>query len=204
MTTPVSIAAIVGSYRKGGMVDQAVDEILASASEEGARVTKLYLVDTQIEFCTNCRLCAQQEGAARGICPVADQMAAVLDLVEGCDAIVLASPTNFGTVTAIMKRFIERLVCYAYWPWGMPAPKVRNKETPRRAVLVASSAAPAFLARLMTPIVKLLKQAAGLLGAKSVGVLFIGLAAREKQQDLGPGLRKKARLLGKSLAGARG
>lgn len=200
MTAPVRIAAIIGSYRKGGMVDQAVDEVLASAREEGARVTKVYLVDTQIEFCTNCRLCAQKEGAARGICPVADQMAQVLDLVEESDAVILASPTNFGTVTAVMKRFIERLVCYAYWPWGMAAPKVRSKELPRRAVLIASSAAPAFLARLLTPIVKLLKQAAELLGARSVGVLFIGLAAREKRQELGAGVRKKARLLGKRLA----
>ena len=200
MTAPVRIAAIIGSYRKGGMVDQAVDELLASAREEGARVSKVYLVDTQIEFCTNCRLCAQQEGAARGICPVADQMAAVLDLVEDSDAVILASPTNFGTVTAVMKRFIERLVCYAYWPWGMAAPKARSKELPRRAVLIASSAAPAFLARFLTPIVKLLKQAAGLLGARSVGVLFIGLAAREERQGLDAGARKKARLLGKRLA----
>jgi len=200
MIDPVRIAAIVGTYRKGGVIDQAVDEILASAREEGAQVTKIYLVDTQIEFCTNCRLCTQQEGAARGICPIADQMSAVLAVIEDADAIVLASPVNFGTVTALMKRFMERLVCYAYWPWGMGAPKVRNRQMSKRAVIVVSSAAPAFLARIMTPVVKLLKQAAGLIGAKSVGVLFIGLAAREKRHDPGPGVRKKARLLGKKLA----
>ena len=140
------ITAIVGSYRKDGVIDQAVDEMLAAAREAGAETTKIYLVDTRIEFCTNCRLCAQQEGAARGLCPIADQMGDVLDQVEASDAIILASPTNFATVTALMKRFIERLVCYAYWPWGMTAPKVRNRQMPRRAVLVASSAAPALLA----------------------------------------------------------
>jgi len=196
----VRITAIVGSYRKDGVIDQAVDEMLAAAREAGAETTKIYLADTRIEFCTNCRLCAQQEGAARGLCPIADQMGDVLDQVEASDAIILASPTNFATVTALMKRFIERLVCYAYWPWGMAAPKVRNRQMPRRAVLVASSAAPALLARLGTPIVKLLKQAAGLLGAKTVGVLFIGLAARKDRQDPGERIRKKARLLGKKLA----
>jgi multimeric flavodoxin WrbA len=200
METRVRITAIVGSYRKGGIIDQTVDEMLDSAREEGAETAKIYLVDTRIEFCTNCRLCAQKDGAARGMCPIADQMGEVLDQVEASDAIILASPTNFATVTALMKRFIERLVCYAYWPWGMAAPKVRHRQLPRRAVLVASSAAPALLARLMTSIVKLLKQAAGLLGAKTVGVLFIGLAAREDRQDPGERVRKKARLLGKKLA----
>jgi putative NADPH-quinone reductase len=200
MADRVRIAAIVGTYRKGGVIDQAVDEMLASAREEGAEVTKIYLVDTQIEFCTNCRLCTQQEGAARGICPIADQMTALLDLLERADAIVLASPMNLGAVTALMKRFLERLVCYAYWPWGMVAPKVRQKVMFRRAVLVASSAAPAFLARLLSPMVKQLKQGAGLLGAQSVGVLFIGLAAREKSQAPSERIKKKARLLGKKLA----
>lgn len=194
------ITAIIGSYRKGGIIDQTVDEMLAAAREAGAETTKIYLVDTRIEFCTNCRLCAQQDGAARGVCPIADQMGDVLDQVEASDAIILASPTNFATVTALMKRFIERLVCYAYWPWGAAAPKARARHLPRRAVLVASSAAPALFARLGTSIVKLLKQAAGLLGAKTVGVLFIGLAARQSRQDPGERVRKKARLLGKKLA----
>ena len=200
MEKQVRITAIIGSYRKGGIIDQTVDEMLASAREAGAETTKIYLVDTRIEFCTNCRLCAQQDGAARGVCPIADQMGDVLDQVEASDSIILASPTNFATVTALMKRFIERLVCYAYWPWGAAAPKARARHLPRRAVLVASSAAPALLARLGTSIVKLLKQAAGLLGAKTVGVLFIGLAARQNRQDPGERVRKKARLLGKKLA----
>lgn len=199
MPDRVTVTAIVGSYRKGGVVDQAVDRLLATAAEAGAQVKKIYLADTQIEFCTNCRLCTQKEGAARGICRIADQMGSILAELEASDAIVLASPVNFGTVTAVMKRFVERLVCYAYWPWGRPAPKLRSEQRPRRAVVVASSAAPAFLARFMTPVVKLLKQAAGLLGARTVGVLFIGLAARDERQELGAGMRKKAGVLGRKL-----
>lgn len=201
MAKPVRIAAIVGSYRKGGIIDQAVDQMLDAAGEAGAEVTKIYLVDTNLEFCTNCRVCTQQAGAARGICPIMDEMSAVLDRLENSDAIVLASPVNFGTVTAIMKRFIERLACYAYWPWGKPAPEARKQNATKRAVLVASCAAPAFLARLMTPMAKLLKKAAAIMGARTVGILFIGLAARERVAVLRPGVVKKARLLGKELAG---
>lgn len=203
MGSAVKVVAIVGSYRKGGVVDQLVDEVLSGAVTAGGEAEKIYLLDTHIEFCTNCRLCTQEPGGARGICPVADEMARVLDLVEGCQALVLASPTNFGGVTAIMKRFVERLVCYAYWPWGMPAPKTRNREKPRRAVLVAASAAPAFMARLVTPVVKTLKQSAELLGAECVGTVFVGLAARQERQGAGKGALEKARLLGQKLVTGR-
>ena len=203
MSTPVKITAIIGTYRKGGVTDTAVDAILASARQAGAETTKIYLIDKHIEFCTNCRTCTQPEGTGRGQCLLDDDMKAILDEIEQSDAIVLASPMNFWTVTAVMKRFIERLVGYAYWPWGMAAPKSRNKQKPRRAVIVVSSASPAVLARLMTRMVGLLKSCAGLLGAKTIGVLFIGLAAGEPKQDIGDRARKKARRLGQILASHR-
>ncbi len=59
---PMRIVAIIGSYRKGGIIDRAVDEILSSAGEEGAETDKIYLIDKLIEFCTNCRTCTQQQG----------------------------------------------------------------------------------------------------------------------------------------------
>ena len=59
------------------------------------------------------------------------------------------------------------------------------------------------MARLMTKMVRLLKDAAGPLGAKTVGVLFIGLAAGEQRQQIGERARKRARRLGKKLASNR-
>jgi multimeric flavodoxin WrbA len=194
------ITAIIGSYRKGGVSDSAVDEILSSARECGAEVSKIYLTDAHIEFCTNCRTCTGREGAQRGLCPQGDDMEGILDRIERSDAIVLASPVNFGTVTAIMKRFAERLVCYAYWPWGKKLPKVRNSLKARHAVIVTSSAAPGFLVRIQAGSTGLLKQAASLLGAKTVGVLSIGFAATREKQMPGGQARKKARLLGRQLA----
>lgn len=196
----MKIIAILGTYRKNGVIDAAVDEILASAREAGAETAKVHLIDRHIEFCTNCRACTQQEGDRRGACPLDDDMKGLLDDIERSDAIVLASPMNFWTVTAVMKRFIERLVCYAYWPWGKHSPKTRNIPKTKRAVVVISSACPALLARLMTRMTGLLKTCARLLGAKTVDVLFIGLAAGEVKTDIGDRARKKARRLGKKLA----
>ena len=138
------VTAIVGTYRKGGIIDTAVNEILDSAKEDGFETKKIYLIDRQIEFCKNCRACTQLEGQGPGKCCIDDDMAGILAEIEGSDAIVLGSPVNFGTVTAVMKKFIERLVCFAYWPWGMNAPRVRDKEIRKRAVVVVSSAAPSL------------------------------------------------------------
>jgi len=199
MNTPFRVTALVGSYRKGGTIDLAVDEILDAAKAEGAEVSKIYLIDRHTEFCRNCRSCTQQEGERRGACPLSDEMGAILDEIEHSDALVLASPMNFGTVTAVMKRFIERLTCFAYWPWGAPAPKLRKTSKDKLAVVVASSAMPAFFARLTTQMVGLLKKCAAVLGAKTVDVLFIGLAGQAPKQELSERALKKARRLGKKL-----
>lgn len=198
----MKIMAIVGTYRKGGIVDSAVDEILSAAAEQGAETAKIYLIDKHIEFCMNCRTCTQQPGTERGGCVVQDDVQSILDEAEAADGLVLASPMNFGTVTAVMKRFIERLVCYAYWPWGAGAPKGRRKPDKRkRAVLVASSAAPAVLARPFTRILGLMKSSSQLLGFGRTDVLYIGLAAMGQHQRLSVRATRKARRLGKRLAG---
>ncbi len=201
MDDRVKVTAIVGTYRRGGVIDTAVDEILAAAREAGAETKKISLIEKHIEFCTNCRACTQQPGPARGECLLLDDMRAILDEIERSDAIVLASPMNFWTVTAVMKRFIERLVCFAYWPWGARTPRIRNKAKLKRAVLVASSAAPAPIARLFTRMLGLMKSVAGLLGARTVGVLMIGSAAEQRKQPLTERTIRQARRLGRKLAG---
>ena len=193
------VTAIVGTYRKGGVIDTAVDEILAAAGDGGAETRKIYLIDKEIEFCTNCRTCTQEAGEKRGACVIADDMGSVLDEIESSQGIILASPMNFSTVTAVTKRFMERLVCYVYWPWGARVPKERILKKGKQAVVVSSSASPAIMSRLTTPILGLLKNAVKLVGARPIGVLFIGLAAGEEKHDIGRQARARARRLGRRL-----
>lgn len=198
----MKILAIVGSYRKGGSSDSAVEEILAGAREAGANTGKIYLVDKHLEYCTNCRNCTQQPGEEPGRCLMEDDMSGLLAEIETADALVLASPVNVGTVTAVMKTFLERLVCCVYWPWGQPSPRPRRRTQNKRAVLVISSAAPALLTRWLTCTAKVLKEGATILGGRPVGTLFIGLAAREPRQKLSDRLCRKSRKLGRKLATA--
>ena len=62
------LTAIVGSYRKDGVINRVVDEILSSAREQGAQTNKIFLIDKHIEFCTNCRSCTQEKDLVRGEC----------------------------------------------------------------------------------------------------------------------------------------
>jgi NAD(P)H-dependent FMN reductase len=126
-------------------------------------------------------------------------MTALLDVLDRADGIILASPVNFFTVTALTKRFVERLVCGAYWPWGKMAPALRATHPRRPALLVSSCAMPALLARLVTNVLRVLKSAAAALGARPVGSLIVGLAARSEHQPLSARTRRRARRLGRKL-----
>jgi len=184
--TATKIVAIVGTYRRGRVIDTAVDQLLVDVQREGADVEKIMLLDEHIEFCANCRACTQEPGQHRGACPFTDDMDALLEKLDAADAIVLASPINFGNVTALMKRFIERLVCYAYWPWDVAKPpRMRDKKTTKPAFLIVSSTCPAFIGRwLMVNPLKTLKAAAKCLGAKPAGSVYLGLCAVSEHETL--------------------
>jgi multimeric flavodoxin WrbA len=194
------IIAITGSYRKDGTIERAVDAILQAAAEKGAETERIRLIESRIEFCRNCRKCTQLEGLQRGACVQPDDMDDILKKIETADGLVLASPVNFFGVTAVTQRFMERLVCYAYWPWGKPGPITRVKDRGIKAVLVTSSAMPAALGRIFTRSLGGLKRAAQTLGAKPAGTLFIGKAALHEKQDLPQAILDKARKLGYELA----
>ncbi len=194
------IVAIVGSYRKGGTVDAAVEAILAGAREKGARTNTIYLTEQHVEFCINCRQCTQTPGSERGKCAQRDDLAPILAEIEAADAVVLGSPVNYYNVTALFRRFMERLLGYAYWPWGQKGPRLRSKLQPREAALVASSAMPGFLIPLATGAARALRLTATMLGARPVGTLWIGLAAQDPQQPLPSHMVARARRLGMRLA----
>lgn len=193
------VVALVGSYRKGGIIDSLVDEILSVVAEGGFAVRKIYLNEVQIEFCRNCRHCTQCPGTTRGVCDLKDEMADLLEVLDRADGLILASPVNFFTVTALTKRFVERLVCGAYWPWEKMAPALRVAHPQRPALLVSSCAMPALLARLVTNVLRVLKSSAAALGARPVGSLIVGLVARSEHQPLSGRARHKAKRLGRKL-----
>jgi len=179
------ILAINGSYRDDGITDQAVEALVQALVSAGAEVEIILLREYPIKFCLNCRECTQQAGEAPGKCVQDDGMLELINKIEHADGYIFASPTNFGSATAIYKRFMERLIVYAYWPWEMNYPRFRKENSPKKkSILVSSCAAPAIIGRLMYGTHKQLKMTSKVIGAEIVGVLPIGLAAKQAQQVL--------------------
>jgi NAD(P)H-dependent FMN reductase len=170
------VVAIVGSYRKGKVTDAAVEAVLEGARKYGAETHTIHLMDQHLEFCKNCRECAQTPGPERGKCQQHDDLESILTEIEAADAVVLGTAVNYGSVTAVFRKFMERLTGFSYWPWGETMPKMRKPRT-RKAVLVASSGMPGFFIPLFTDVASTLRWTAKLLGAKPIGHLWVGRSA---------------------------
>lgn len=192
----IKILAINGSYRDDGITDQTVEALAQAIEAAGAEVEIILLREYPIEFCLNCRACTQRPGAAPGECVQHDGMQELIDKIERTDGYILAAPTNFGSVTAIFKRFMERLAVYAYWPWNVNGPKYRKAQAPKKkALLVSSCAAPGILGRWFFGTDKQLKMTAKTIGAEVVGTLFTGMIAKEQHPKLAEGVRSRIKAL---------
>jgi multimeric flavodoxin WrbA len=126
-------------------------------------------------------------------------MRELIQKIEAADGYILASPTNFYSVTALFKRFMERLVVYAYWPWGARAPKLRRKQASKKAILIASSAAPGFMGRMLYTTVDQLKVTAKIIGAKPVGSVFVGSMSRQEHPELPDKVQERLRTMIRKL-----
>ena len=193
------LLAVNGSYRENGAIDQAVKLAVETASEAGVVIEVVHLRDFPIEFCRNCRQCTQMPGESPAECVQKDRMRELIEKIEAADGYILASPTNFYSVTAVFKRFMERLVVYAYWPWGSDTPKLRKKKPHKRAILIASSAAPGLMGRYFYTTLKQLKMTAQTIGAKPVGSLFIGMMSQQEHPILPDNIQKHIRAKIKKL-----
>ena len=191
------ILAINGSYRDGGITDQSIATVIEFLEAFDVDVEQVLLREYPIEFCRNCRQCMQQPGDAPGQCVHNDAMTELVRKIEEADAYILAAPTNFSAVTALFKRFAERLAVYGYWPWGKAAPVFRKaKSLQKPAIIISSCAAPGLMGRLTYSTNKSLKIAAETIGAKVVGSIITGLISQEPT----PGLPERARRRLKALA----
>lgn len=193
-----TILVINGSYRAGGVTDQMVALATQTLVEAGADVEVIVLRETPIQFCLNCRQCTQTAGSAPGECVHDDEMVALVKTIEAADAYILASPTNFASVTAIFKRFMERLVVYGYWPWEQAAPKMRRPKS-KKALLLSSCAAPSLLGRWSFSTLKQLKLTAHTIGANVIGSVNTGLIAQTPTAVISQRIEHKIRRLALKL-----
>lgn len=107
----MKILALNGSHRKNGNTSILMREILSAAEQAGASTETLFLGDYQLDACSGCEGCSRSWQ-----CVIRDDYAALVAKLDQADALVLASPTYWYSVTSDMKRFIDRSYSLIQFP----------------------------------------------------------------------------------------
>jgi multimeric flavodoxin WrbA len=98
-----NIVVLSGSPRKNGSTERLVREFIAGAREAGKTVTEFRVAELKIAPCLGCNACGQT-----GVCVHKDDMPQILDALRRADALLLASPVYYWSVTAQLKTAIDR------------------------------------------------------------------------------------------------
>jgi putative NADPH-quinone reductase len=179
----MNLLAIVGSARKGKATDTLVDKAIEGVQSRSANsdVTKLYLIDHDIQYCKNCLACRDgKTNAPVADCTIRDDMDAIREDVLQADALIFGTPVHMGYATAVMMTFLER-IC---WTFAKPegsvlsirgCPVPRSNKTRKAIIIVTSGIVPPFLRKFCDDATKLIRNTArDSLNAKTVGDLYAG------------------------------
>ena len=110
---------IVGSPRKGGNTEILTKHTLKAIAEEGLDTELIRLAGLDIRPCNACMVCKDEER-----CPIDDDLWPVYIKMKEADAIILASPVYFSSVTALLKGLMERAGFIAAFSGGVFQGKV--------------------------------------------------------------------------------
>jgi len=102
------VVIVKGSPRREGNSAILADQVAEGARSLGARVDSFYLHGMDIQPCDACDAC--QSEPYRG-CVIGDDMQILYPKLHDADALVIASPVYWFTVSAQTKLFMDR--CYA-------------------------------------------------------------------------------------------
>ncbi|MFO7795343.1 MAG: flavodoxin family protein [Promethearchaeati archaeon] len=115
------ISLIVGSPRKNKscnfLIEKAIEGIRVISEE--ISINKLYIGDFEISACTGCDQCLRDPYE----CPLSenDDMKKLEETLLDSDAILIASPSYFGSVSSQLKVLIDRSR-----PWKMDKYRLKN------------------------------------------------------------------------------
>jgi len=97
------VLVLKSSPRENGNSNTLAGQVEAGAKEAGADVQSLMLHHLDIRPCDACDVCQET-----GVCIVKDDMQQVYPLLERADAIVIAGPVYWFTISAQAKLCIDR------------------------------------------------------------------------------------------------
>lgn len=184
------ILGLAGSPRIGGNTETLLDEALAGAKGQGARVEKIRLANYEIAPCISCGSCDNT-----GFCVVQDEMQQIYGKLEEADGIIIASPIYFYNVTGFAKAAIDR--SQAFWArrYILKDPEFRTDRKGAFIGLGATKGTKLFEGTILT-----IKYFFDALGCEYVDELLVRNVDKKGDIKSHPGELEKARDLGRRLA----
>ena len=104
----MKVLGIMGSPRREGNTDVLLDKALDGARDSGVEAEKLIINDLEITPCQEDEYDNVDEG---GLSVVGDDMHFIFKEIKEADAVILASPIFFGSLSGQTKIMIDRFQC---------------------------------------------------------------------------------------------
>jgi multimeric flavodoxin WrbA len=178
------VLVLLGSPRKKGSSATVAAEVAKGAAAAGAAVETVHLHSLSIAACNACGACMKNGGR----CVVEDDMQTLYPKVRAADALVLASPIYWFTLSAQTKLFMDR--CYAL----IADDALRGK---RIGVVLTYGASDVFSSGGVNAL-RTLQDAYTFAGAKIIGMVY-GTGGEPADMATNAALLEEAQQLGRDL-----
>ena len=183
-----NILIVNGSPRKKGNSATLAGQVASGAEAAGARVESVYLHGMDIAPCNACDACLKSSAPD---CVVDDDMQGLYPKLQEADAIVIASPIYWFTVSAQTKLFMDR--CYAF-----EGPGENLLKDKQYAIVLAYGDSDPFNSGAVNAL-RTFQDGFGYIGAEIVGMVY-GSAGKPGEIAHNEALMEKAYRLGQRLA----
>ncbi|MCE5287168.1 MAG: flavodoxin family protein [Pelosinus sp.] len=117
----MNILVINGSPKSDGKISTVLKEVLAHAAPSSHIETIQLRELDNFHYCTGCMTCQHT-----GCCIIRDDIVQVETAIKKSDLIILATPTHWGNMSALMLGMFERLFGFLLEERPKGIPKARN------------------------------------------------------------------------------
>jgi len=187
--TAKNVMIVVGSPRKRGNSSTLAKQVASGAKDVGAKVELFFLHDMNIKPCSACEGCRKKRATG---CVIRDDMQKLYPKMRAADAIVIASPIYWFTVSAQTKLFMDR-----WYAFGADENYKVLAETKFGIVLAYADADP-FSSGAVNAL-RTFQDAFNYLGAEVVGTVY-GSAWKAGEISRNAPVMKQAHALGEKIA----
>ncbi|MBZ9625579.1 flavodoxin family protein [Clostridium sp. FP2] len=101
------VLGILGSPKSKGKVATLLAKVLHESERNGNEVKQINLYDIKLDFCRGCMVCR-----SKGACIINDDLQNLAKEILLADVVVLAAPTYWANVPAIVKNMFDRMTGY--------------------------------------------------------------------------------------------